>query len=154
MITFDPTITFGAGTVAGALAMKIIDNWLAKSRGDRDRSLKAFNDAAEAFREAFKPEFISSQSSQAIGGSYFYVLKEAFNRHESAVIAFKGHLSKKALIGFERAWEEYCYPEGDPESAPYPLVDYISDDIDHIDYEKRKLASSKIASLLKFANHK
>ena len=46
MITFDTTITFGAGAVVGALFMKIIDHRLAKSRDTESRIIKGFNEAA------------------------------------------------------------------------------------------------------------
>lgn len=50
MITFDPTITFGAGAIVGALATKIIDHYLTKSRNTEDREIKEFSQAASTFR--------------------------------------------------------------------------------------------------------
>ena len=150
---FEPG-NFTAGGLLGIILGTFLGDALAKRRGDRDRNLKAFNESAQSLREAFEPEFISSQSSQSFSCDFYYLLKESFWRHENAVIAFKKNLNPGDIKKFEKAWEEYCYPDGDPDGAPEPLVDYISDSNEDVDREKRHLAHVKIQGLLDLASPK
>lgn len=87
VITFDPTVTFGAGTVAGALAMKIIDNWLAKSRDAESRSIKDFNELADPLFAKLSKEqenpggcFVTSMELEAFSRRLPARIRASFNR--------------------------------------------------------------------------
>lgn len=147
--------SFSLGSVAGGVVGIIAGHYLTKSRDKETRVIKHFNDAAHIFREAFIPELTVSLSTYKKELEIFYILSDAFQRQESAVIVFKQHLVKTSDIPrFEAAWVDYCYPEGSPEEAPEPFCDYISEGVEKIEKEKRELAVQKINSILEFAKLK
>ena len=157
MVQFDTIIIFSSGTILGYLVKVLLDNFLAQGRNRQERKIKIFNEAAQVFRDAFTPELTKIKSTQNIAShitGLYSILEQALHRHESAVIVFKEHLRAADIPRFEKAWEEYRYPDGTPEHAPdMPFIDYVIEG-DESEMEKRILASKKIEALLKFAKPK
>ncbi len=79
-------------------------------------------------------------------GTAYDILKKALEKHRIAYEAFWLELPETKRTAFDKAWEEYLYPELHEESSPGPLTDYISEGNEE---EIRKLAYSKISTLLK-----
>jgi hypothetical protein len=115
---------------------------------------KIFNDACIIFRAAFADELaflvsdIIPQSS--IHGTTYDILTKAFNKHKAAVDDFTRALPKRKRVGFNKAWKDYLCTNSYNKEADFPLLDYAEGD----DFEKRKLAHSKITKLLEFAKPK
>jgi hypothetical protein len=112
---------------------------------------KEFIAQANKFKDAFNDEitFLVSDTKpqSSIHGTTYDILTKALNKHRYAIDVFKKNLPKKKRRGFEEAWEEYLYPYGYNKEADFPLLDYEGGD----EIVKRKLAHSKISSLLKYA---
>jgi len=75
-----------------------------------------------------------------------------------AIIEFKPFLSECERIGIERAWDEYCHPEGIPEDKSEKR-NFILDGYFHIEESSsgekaKKIALEKINNILKFASFK
>ena len=159
MITFDPTITFGAGAIIGALAMKIIDHRLAKDRTGDDRRIKEFNTAADAFRDAFVSEL------SAIRNPSFNVttkpidphdlLKEAFGKHRTAYEVFRLSLDSRRLRNeFDREWVNYYAYDNEGNGGYEYLLKYSPGWGERTARECVDLAVTNIERLLDFAQHK
>ncbi|MFA6414049.1 MAG: hypothetical protein WCW53_15285 [Syntrophales bacterium] len=106
------------------------------------------------FKEAFSNElaFLVSDTKpdSSIHGTTYDVLTKALNKHRHAVNMFMLVLPSEKGEGFNKAWEDYQYPNGYNKDAPFPLIDYEGGD----DFEKRKFAHSKISKLLEVAKLK
>jgi hypothetical protein len=103
MITFDPTIIFGAGTVVGALAMKLIDIIIANSRDTRTRGIQILNAAAEDFRNALLTS-INKIESGKYGSD---IILEDFTSHRELMLRFSHCLKGRAKRRFETDWNTY-----------------------------------------------
>lgn len=87
MITFDPAVTFSAGAIVGALAMRIIDNFLARQRTTEDRNIRYHNEAADRLDAILRKERECPSPSTKIDFSEFRrVLKgKELTRFDSCV---------------------------------------------------------------------
>lgn len=108
MITLDPTVTFSAGAIVGALAMRIIDHQLAKIRASEDRKIKEFNQAAAKFRSAIiteltglYPRFIEWD------GNTIDSLNASLPKIQSAVEEFRHFIAPGDIKSFNKAWNNY-----------------------------------------------
>jgi len=146
--------SFVTGTLLALLLAAFINHRLAVARSKEERKIKLFNEAAQSFRDAFILELTSAQSVNRSGPEIYYILEKALSRQEAAVIIFKPHLSSAEISRFEKAWTHYCYPEGNPEDAPSPFCDYISDCNEKAEIAYRQVASQKIEAMLSFARFK
>jgi len=75
-------------------------------------------------------------------------------RHLNAYEIFKGHLSARERRGIEKAWDEYCYPDGTPED-PNERRDFMFNDYMGIEEsqgvnEAKKIALEKINNLQQY----
>ena len=104
MITLDPTISFSLGAIVGALATKIIDHFLAKSRTTEDRIIKDFNSAAERFRE---PIYTALQHVQAGKCHVTPILKSSFNEQTAAIMRFLPFVIESERDAFNKTWSDY-----------------------------------------------
>jgi hypothetical protein len=115
---------------------------------------KIFNDASIIFRASFDDElaFLVSdiKPDSSIHETTYDILTKALNKHRHAIDDFKQVIPRRKRHGFNKAWEEYLYPEGYNKEADFPLLDYEGG----IEKEKKDLAHSKISKLLEFAKQK
>jgi hypothetical protein len=106
------------------------------------------------FKEAFTNElaFLVSDTKpdSSIHGTTYDILTKALNKHRHAVNMYLLVLPNEKREGFNKAWEDYQYPNGYNKDAPFPLLDYA----EGVDFEKRKIAHSKISKLLEVAKPK
>lgn len=109
MITFDTTIIFSAGAIVGALAVKIVDHFLAQSRNTEDRKIKGFNQAASTFRskllallEGYYP------SIHSCGADDYAKIRATIPKVESISADFSHFLRGSAKSKFHAAVKEYC----------------------------------------------
>jgi len=147
----DPTIASILGTILGALLAGPLTYYFTKKLVTR----QAFNKASSDFKSAFIPELryldyrYSPNRPPEIG--IYKTLSLAFDRHEIAVIKFRTYLSAKDIIGFDKAWEDYCNKDN---SKPHFIIhaepDGITDKI-----KAQKFYLEKLNNLLEFAklNH-
>jgi len=120
----------------------------------KQKDKEKFDVAHEAFCAAFAAEFAFLVSDikpdSSIHGTTYAILIKALNKHTYAVDVFGRMLPKRKRHSFNKAWEDYQYPNCYNEKADFPLLDYADGD----DFEKRKLAHSKISLLLEIAKPK
>jgi hypothetical protein len=137
----------------GVLVTALITHLLAKDKDKQIHKKALLSSASIKFKEAFLEEIIFLKSgpepTNSICGTAHDILKKAFEKHRIAYEAFKIELPKANLTAFDKAWEEYLYPELQEKSSPGPLTDYISEEDEQ---ERRKLAHGKISALLKLAH--
>ncbi len=103
-ISIENIVVFSAGGAVGYLVRTIIDHNLAKSRGDRERSLKSFNDAAKVFRDSFTCVYQAFPNGRE---QLEHIVINNIEVQEVAMIEFSRHLSGKCKSNFEKAWDEY-----------------------------------------------
>ena len=117
----------------------------------KHKEKERFDAACNVFLSAFTNElaFLVSDTKpqSSMHGTTYDILGKSLNKHRHAIDVFGRALAKRKRKGFDKAWQEYLYPSGYNEKAPHPLLDYADGD----DFEKRKLAHSKISELLKYA---
>jgi len=107
MITFDPTITFGVGAIVGALSMKVIDHFLAKSRTEEDRKVRELNQASVTFRSKVLAELEGLYPSKHGWNREEYArFKQTIPRIETIAQEFRFHLKRKKE--FDTAIYQYC----------------------------------------------
>jgi len=107
MITFDPTITFGAGAIVGALTMKIIDHFLAKSRTEEDRTIKEFNHAATMFRSKILTELEGLYPiTQVWSRTDYSRFTQTIPKIHTIAQEFRFHMKRKNE--FDAAVNKYC----------------------------------------------
>jgi len=126
----------------------------------RDR-LKEFNHAVAEFRNAFLEQVlflkdeISDEFKPAEYTTDIYTfLTTRIVDSIKAIELFKLHLSNAEKIGIKQAWNNYCYPNGTPETPDerkdFPFIDYrIPEYID-----SKHIALQNLLSLLSFAKFK
>ncbi len=106
--------SFSLGVVAGGLVVGIANHFLAKSRTIEDRNTKAFNVAAERFRDAFTEEIASIQSrTQGTRPDNDEILEAAFQKHLRAINEFRRFISEQDISAFNEAWDEYHTVDGE-----------------------------------------
>ena len=137
--------------IAAALAIIIIRQVVSRQSDLVIINEKEFIAQANKFKDAFNDEiaFLVSDTKpqSSIHGTTYDILNKALNKHRLAIDVFKKILPKRKRIGLDKAWKEYLYPNGYNKEADFPLIDYEGGD----EFVKRKLAHSKISSLLKYA---
>lgn len=146
-----PSAIFGGilGSIFAYLLKLYIDHALAKGRAKHDRIAGIRNNAAIKFREAFIQEidFLKSgkEPNSSIDGTAYDVLTKALNKHRLAYETYRLELPKIRRSGFDKAWEDYLYPECKGGAGEF--IDYADGD----ESKKRKLAHDKILNLFKYA---
>jgi len=137
--------------IAAALAIIIIRQVVSRQSDRVILNQKEFIAQANKFKDAFNDEiaFLVSDTKpqSSIHGTAYDILNKALNKHRLAIDVFKKILPNRKRRGLEKAWKEYFYPNGYNKEADFPLIDYEGGD----EFVKRKLAHSKISSLLKYA---
>lgn len=156
MITFETTLTFGAGAILGYLVRVFIEHFLAKSRTKEERRIREFNEAAKRFRDAFKEELLAlSPNLSKCEKDTSEILEVAFEKHRIAVFDFKPFLSGDELAGFDKAWGEYYRYENAPEFTVHGLEQYSAKGHGYTEGRRlRLLAAERIERLLEFAKPK
>ncbi len=155
MITIDFGIGISVGTIIGFSIREIIKDRLSRDRAREDRDIRAFNEAATKFREAFRDEILALDarfSSVTIDTST--LLEAAFEKHRSAVFDFKHFLAGENAVSFEKAWNEY-YSHETEHGKIEALVQYAG--LGHPDSHAnalRQLAKARLEKLLMFAQHR
>ena len=137
-------------TLLVGLVIALTNYILNLSKGKRDRLTKASGE----FRQAFADEvhFLKhGPSANPLTETAHYVLKSALDRHRRAYGEFGDRLWRIQRNSFDRAWQDYLYPEGNHRQHRNPLVDYINDANEAEEIKIRKLALEKIRALLQFA---
>jgi hypothetical protein len=136
--------------IAAVLAVIVIRQVVSRQSDRVIINEKSFIAEAIKFNDAFNDEiaFLVSDTKpqSSIHGTTYDILNKALNKHRHAIDVFKKILPKRKRRSLEKAWKEYLYPNGYNEKADFPLIDYEGGD----EFEKRKLAHSKISSLLKY----
>lgn len=161
--------------IIGAIVGAICGGWIAWIIADKntDRTILAtnslnriqeFNNAAANFHAAFidviiflkfnQPNMSNSMNIDRVNK----VLNDFTIQHLQAIIKFKPFLSKNKRLGIDKAWDEYCYPDGAPTDsngkdiflfkAYYSIEDAEGSD------KAREKALEKINNILSFANFK
>lgn len=138
------------GAAIGATIAGIISYFVAGNITRKQETYREYTIFKEAFTKelAFLVSDIKPQSS--IHGTTHDILTKALNNHRHAVNMLMLVLPDEKKEGFNKAWEDYQYPNGYNKDAPFPLLDYAEGD----DFEKRKLAHNKITKLLETAKPK
>ncbi|WP_092345894.1 hypothetical protein [Desulfuromusa kysingii] len=117
--------------------------------------IETLNTSAATFRNAFADEiaFLGETINEEtiFKTNTFDVLTASREKHERAISVFKSTLGNGESSCLEKAWCKYQYPNGEPESAPCPFVDYISDGNKELEIKARKAALQNIANILKLA---
>ena len=123
--------------------------------------IQEFNKAAANFRAAFidaviflkfdQPDTDNSMSDVHVND----FLNNFTVQHLQAIIKFKPFLSKGERTSLDRAWDEYCHPEGKPKDK-YEKRDFVFNGYYHIEEASgeeaaKKIALGKINNLLEFA---
>ncbi len=120
----------------------------------KQKEKELFDRLYDVFHSAFATElaFLVSdiKSHSSIHGTAYDVLTKSLNKHRHAVDVFGRELNKRKRERFDETWNNYLYPNGYNKDADFPLLDYAEGD----DFEKRKLAHSKISKLLEVAKPK
>ena len=134
----------------GVAVSAIINHFLAKDRDKQIHKIALLSGAAIKFKKAFLEEITflkyGPEPTSSIDGTAYDILNKALERHRIAYEAFRIELPETKRTAFDKAWEEYLYPELHEESSPGPLTDYISEGDEE---ERRKLAYGKFSALLK-----
>jgi hypothetical protein len=134
----------------GVTVSAIINHFLARDRDKQIHKTALLGGAAIKFKEAFLEEIIFLKSgpepTSSIYGTACDILNKALEKHKMAYEAFRIELPETKRTAFDKAWEEYLYPDLHEESSPGLLTDYISEGDEQ---ERRKLAHGKISTLLK-----
>lgn len=121
----------------------------------RDRR-KEHNDAVNKFRDAFKSELLSLNTS--LTENYIDacdLLKPAFEKHRLAIFDFRPFLKGKKQKGFDQAWRNYYGYDGNQKVKIEFLFKYSGDGYEGEESRNRRsLAISNIEKLLEFAEHK
>lgn len=156
-MSFADIATGGGFTIIGAL----IGGWIGYKSAVKSIKITEFNKAASEFKDAFLPEIIYFKHSTIIKTmSHADTIREKLGsayigRHLKAYELFKGHLSKRGRGCIEKAWDEYCYPEGKPtehnEEMHFKFIDYQSIEESQGTDKAKQVALEKLNKLLKFA---
>ena len=114
---------------------------------------QSFNTAASKFSRAFIDEIRKlDQRYHAINTddfSLYEFLRANLPKHERAMLMFKPYLSQSERFYLDKAWKEYCNPEG-IDMAGYPFMSYFEEGNKYdVTY-----ALSKIYALLEYAKPK
>jgi len=153
----DPFVAFIVGVLLGTLA-----NLIAHLFSVRRERAKERRYAAAKFRTAFMAELMAlgdkpfpvspDQQPKIILGE---LLAKAFLKHYEAFLVFKDFLSPKIKPEFDKAWENYCYPDGG--TGGRPLSAYGKASATNEMAEKRTIndkdAIKRIKYLISFAKH-
>ena len=114
----DPTFATILGALLGALLTGPIAYYFTKKL----LHLQEFNKAAILFRNSFVDEIdflkYHGDSEHWIDDTAYGVIVEAYSKHRKAYESFRLDLPIKKRVAFDKAWEKYLYPEGDPENYP------------------------------------
>ncbi len=116
MNDFSSSITFAVGVITGGLVVYACHIY---SRYRYRR--KEFNKAASKLRNAFLREVAYleygdiDKSERISTGMINEFLAESGSEHLRAITNFKPFLSKRKRIALDKAWDEYCHPDGVPE---------------------------------------
>jgi hypothetical protein len=146
--------------VSGAL-VGILSSYITYRFSECRDKKKEFQYAAAKFRAAFKYELMS------LGKQPYPVLPDrpreiilrefltnAFPKHYEAFLVFKVFLSPNIKPIFEKAWMDYCYPDG--ETNERPLNAYgntvVSNEMGEYTIDE-KIAIKRIERLIDFAKH-
>jgi len=129
MNNYANTISFAIGVITGGL-VAYIGHILSIHRDRR----KEFNQAAANFKEAFIGEIRilqktpfqlpALQSDEETNRPIYDILVKAYPKHYTAYLLFRGYLTRPERTGFDKAWQNYCYPKGYYEGGD-PLLSYL-----------------------------
>jgi len=132
------------------LILALVAYWLGLRKDRHGRFAKE----CATFRGAFADEINLLEhgpTANPITETAHYILKSALDSHRRAYEKFKDRLWRSKRGDFERAWQDYLYPEGNHQDHHDPLVDYINDSDVNGELAIRKLALEKLHVLLSFA---
>lgn len=122
-----------------------------------------FNKAAADFREAFLPEATFLKHNANVGGlsssnTLHGKLRNAYLRQLKALEVFKGYLSPAKITAMDRAWDEYCHPNGIPqdpnEKRDFRFNAYLEIEDAEGAAKAKEVALQKIYKILKVADFK
>jgi len=131
-----------ACTILGA-AIGIVGSYFVAIRLARNHAKTI---AGLRLRDAFAPEFIKLQTSEAFGLTEIPdMLKAAFPKHKMAVDEFMFSLKGKQLDAFDKIWREYYC---DPDEETPKFIQYCDElDPDH------QIAIKRIQAIRKFTKN-
>jgi hypothetical protein len=136
------------GAVIGATIAGIISYCVAVNITRKQELYREYTIFKEAFSNELAFLVSDTKPDSSIHGTTYDVLTKVLNKHRHAVNMFMLVLPSEKGEGFNKAWEHYQYPDRKTDAGP--LIDYAGGD----DFEKRKLAHSKISKLLEVARLK
>jgi hypothetical protein len=124
-----------------------------------------FNKAAAEFRNAFLPEIIYLNHDAVIedisgkADNIHGLLRFAYlRRHLPAFEVFRSQLNSDDRSKIDKAWDEYCHPDGIPEDASekkaFGIDGYFRIIEASGEEEAKRIARENINKLLKFAESK
>lgn len=150
--------SFSLGSIAGGIVGAIAGHYLTKSRNTEERKAKIFNAAASAFRDAFAPE-LSAIKNPSFDETVEPVdlgtlLRNAFDKHRTAVTEFRRSLEGSRQREFDRAWHSYYAYDDTGDDVYEHLVKYSPSYTGELRKECREFAIANIEKLLEFAQHK
>lgn len=149
----DPAIATIIGAVVGALITGIAAYYFSIRLGRRHD----FNKAAATFRSVFTDELRQLNDYVTLpedinDEAILEMLKSSRTKYENAFIQFKPYLGSSKKDSFEKAWQDFCYPQGgNPKQMPGPFYEYF---IDLPKTDAVNLVIIKINGLLEFAKPK
>ena len=129
----------------------------------RDRR-KEFNQAAINFRKAIVNEIIMLKglpfakqpfAAERNKTSTYEIIVRAYQRHHAAYLLFRERLSGVKKAGFDKAWNDYCYPNGQTSDLE-PLLYYAQLEPkpgDSVPFDKTYIIN-RLETLISFAKIK
>ena len=152
-------------TVMAGFGGAILGAWLTRRSTVAILKRQEFNKAATEFRDAFLCEIIYlrynarlSECERAYTDLHEFPRAGYLFRHLKAFEIFRNHLSVADRKAIDKAWDEYCHPQGVPEDPnekkDFRFNDYMaiaeSGGID----KAKEIALQRIDELLEFTGHK
>ena len=116
-----------------------------------------FNKAATKFRAAFIPQiaYLTHNADIHSCGNLREVLSHSYLRgHLQALEIFKPHLSPIDQRNIEKAWKDYCHPDGEYNGSAFSAYGTELTSGGKIRAYGKEVALEKLNNLLKFATFK
>jgi len=116
-------IAIFTGSVATVIGSILV--YFFSERSNRKKELKI---AQVEIRDAFLDVIVKLESAKLdIGGTVIYeILEESYHKHCIAVHRFRSNIIGKKLIGFDRVWNQYKYPDDNKDQCRFGY--YITPD--------------------------
>jgi hypothetical protein len=134
---YEIALIAGGFTIIGTL----LGGWITYRFAISLSRTNAKRDAGRKLRDAFAPELAALHPLQFNGGfNYAEMLRQAFDRHNMAVIEFEFYLFGKQLDRFKKAWNEYYEGDGRVRFMEYATLDGFN------------LFRKRVDSILKFTD--